>query len=349
MKHLISVLILVSGMMVAPVQASAAPLVCSSANGLVYVLAASCAAANVDVMPGFTVGNCLVVQADFSLGGGACGGGGGSNFPTGITTGVPATDGPLAVVQGSTGFFTLGTEAGFGGVFALSSNAAPDFFECLQSDGSCLFTGALVQFSGGTAVHAVGTLNADAGITTGQPGVDGPFAVVSSAGGPVSFTTNSTTCNIFGTPGSVLCITDSVHGNILTIDNFGNLAVDETNASVAAAQLVAGSLGVLTSGPIELNVPSGIAINSSGPNVSYPWRPAVAPTCTVGAGGTTCNVAVTLPTTGMVCTANVTGTALLGGLIAEVEVSISGTTETITYNTPVWAAGGAVTFQNVCL
>lgn len=65
---------------------SAAPLVCSGPTGLVYVLAASCAESNVGVFPGFTVGNCLVVQSDFSLGGGTCGGGG-AVIPTPSATG----------------------------------------------------------------------------------------------------------------------------------------------------------------------------------------------------------------------------------------------------------------------
>jgi hypothetical protein len=52
----------------------------------VYVLAASCQAVNVGVFPGFTAGQCLVVQSDFSLGGGACGGGAGNPTLAGNNT-----------------------------------------------------------------------------------------------------------------------------------------------------------------------------------------------------------------------------------------------------------------------
>lgn len=146
MKHLLPAFALLISSLFAPVAVSAAPLVCSGPTGLVYILAVSCAAANVGGFPGFTVGNCLVVQADFSLGGGACGGGGGSNFPTGIMTGIP--------------------------------------------------------------------------------GADGPFAVVSSLGGPVSFTTNSViTVSPLNVPGSDLLITDSTNGAILAVDSFGNIGL----------------------------------------------------------------------------------------------------------------------------
>ncbi len=142
MKSAITTAALILGSLFAPVAVAAAPLVCSGPTGLVYVLSASCAASNVGVFPGFTVGNCLVVQSDFSLGGGACGGGGGSNFPTGITTGVPGVDGPFAIVSSSSGPVTFNTVGGDlnisdssnGRIFLMDNAGNSEFIGQLQMD-----------------------------------------------------------------------------------------------------------------------------------------------------------------------------------------------------------------------
>lgn len=102
MKHTLSVFALIIGSLFAPVAVSAAPLVCNGPAGLTYALASSCAAANVGVFPGFTVGNCLVVLTDFSFGGGACGGGGGSPLGTFASFQTGSTSGTTTISAGST-------------------------------------------------------------------------------------------------------------------------------------------------------------------------------------------------------------------------------------------------------
>jgi hypothetical protein len=154
-------LALVSCMLFAPIKAQSAPLICSGPTGLVYVLAASCTAASLGVLPGFTVGNCLVVQSDFSLGGGACGGGGGSNFPTGITTGVPGIDGPFAVVASLGGPVTFSTSSttGVGPYFfgndLLITDSVNGPIVVIDNAGDAGFAGAFTA----TAINATNGFN----------------------------------------------------------------------------------------------------------------------------------------------------------------------------------------------
>jgi hypothetical protein len=122
MKQALTTFAILIGSLFAPVAASAAPLICNGPSGLVYALASSCATANVGVFPGFTVGNCLVIQADFSLGGGACGGGGGptlagtqtwtgvntyTNTAGGLSVGTSGVDGPRIQIQSGSGGFNV--------------------------------------------------------------------------------------------------------------------------------------------------------------------------------------------------------------------------------------------------
>ena len=82
-----------------------------------------------------------------------------------------------------------------------------------------------------------------------------------------------------------------------------------------------------------------------------PWHPATDPTCTVGAGGTSCAATFTVPGPDtMRCTANDEGVAL-GGIGYSISVSPPATgVVTLTYGAVgVIAGGGAVTFSVVCL
>jgi hypothetical protein len=125
MRHLLSCFALIGAGLIAPVAVQAAPLICNGPSGLVYVLQTSCAAANVGVFPGFTVGDCLVVQADLSFGDGTCGGGGGgptlagNNVFTGMNTFNNAT---LPITLGTSGtpgtFLEWGMAPTVGGTFA---------------------------------------------------------------------------------------------------------------------------------------------------------------------------------------------------------------------------------------
>jgi hypothetical protein len=94
-----------------------------------------------------------------------------------------------------------------------------------------------------------------------------------------------------------------------------------------------------------------LALASDPNNFASLWRPATAPTCTVGAGGTTCTTAAFgaggVPLT---CTANVRGSAPPSGFVSEVDVSAPGVTVTATYtSSSAWVAGGVITFNVTCL
>jgi hypothetical protein len=88
----------------------------------------------------------------------------------------------------------------------------------------------------------------------------------------------------------------------------------------------------------------------TGNTLTYPWRPASDPTCTIAAAGTSCSTTVTMLNSAQRCAPVVEGTGLLGGVIIIAAVSYSGTTETITADAvSAVAGGGAVTFSNPCV
>src|ERR1700678_4164341 len=122
MKHALSGFALIIGSLFAPVAVQAAPFVCSGPSGLVYVLAVSCAQANVGVFPATSSGQCLVVQADLSIGFASCGG---SGTVTSVTASTPLASsggaapnisltGIVPVANGGTGSATPSETAGTG-------------------------------------------------------------------------------------------------------------------------------------------------------------------------------------------------------------------------------------------
>lgn len=221
MKHWLPTFALLISSLFAPVAVSAQPLVCNGPSGLVYVTVSSCATGNVGTFGGAPVGDCLVVDSLLELTFGACGGGGGgSNFPTGITTGIP--------------------------------------------------------------------------------GSNGPFAIVASAGGPVGFTTNNTTCLPAGNQvfGADLCINDNVNGFIFGIDSSGDVGIG--SATGGPASFITNG-GTFTGGNFISTVSPGYTDGTAG-GASMRLGQAGAPTGTCASGSIyTRNDGTTLATTRYTC------------------------------------------------
>jgi hypothetical protein len=99
--------------------------------------------------------------------------------------------------------------------------------------GQCVAAGTGIYLIGVACGGGGGGSNFPTGITTGVPGTDGPFAIVSSVSGPVSFTTNSTMAagpagsSVAGTD---LLVTDSTNGPILALDLTGDLGLADSIA-----------------------------------------------------------------------------------------------------------------------
>jgi hypothetical protein len=211
MKNLLASLTssaLLIGSLFAPVAVSAAPLICNGPGGLVFALADSCAAANVGVFPGFTIGQCLVIQADLSLAGGTCGGGGGGptlagnntwtgqntfNNAAGVTIGTSNVgqmpEISLGQVAGNNNFTLIGTNhsdvcSGVPGDFldigSVGFGGGPLMTMNMNAIGFCqgINVGTIavnnVQASGTALVYTAGTLGTDTtsalafGISTGS-------------------------------------------------------------------------------------------------------------------------------------------------------------------------------------
>ncbi len=142
---------------------------------------------------------------------------------------------------------------------------------------------------------------------------------------------SSNTTNIVGisTTAEAMNLSDCNNNGLMQVDGAGNVG------TVGTIQTLTGFI-------------PAAATNSV---IAYPWHPAIAPTCVVDAGGTTCTTTdITMPNAIMVCTANEQGTGpLFTGENSHIYVSAPGATETITYLTnAVWTAGGTITFNMTC-
>lgn len=96
---------------------------------------------------------------------------------------------------------------------------------------------------------------------------------------------------------------------------------------------------------------NGGLYGDGGTVLTYPWHPSSAPSCTISAGGSGCNVVVTIPHSGMVCNANAQGSgSLLGGIGYDIQVPASSGTSQIIYYvaTAAIAGGGTVNFSVTC-
>jgi hypothetical protein len=166
------------------------------------------------LVPGIVSGQCVAAGTGIYLIGVACGGGGGgSNFPTGITTGIPGTDGPFAVVasaHGPVGFTTSSTT-------------------CLPANSTCgsdlLITdpiaGPVVAIDTGGNIEAAGTIAADSGLLVGNSSTGADVLILTStSGGLIDFQgatgtqcSSGSLCMQYAGPPTGPCSTGAIYTN----------------------------------------------------------------------------------------------------------------------------------------
>lgn len=96
----------------------------------------------------------------------------------------------------------------------------------------------------------------------------------------------------------------------------------------------------------NLHIAGGLITgNVYGSNFMYPFHPGSAATCSITSPAKSCTASVTLPQSGMDCSASPDGASVANGVIAGVD--ISGTTETLTAAEQT-SVTDTVTFHNTC-
>jgi lysophospholipase L1-like esterase len=104
-------------------------------------------------------------------------------------------------------------------------------------------------------------------------------------------------------------------------------------------------------GGFEGNVHAGGFVNGSDTVVAHPWHPPSDPTCTIAPGGTSgCSVKVTMPASGMRCSANMETTNFYNGIRLSIFITYSGAIETLGAETNGAAVPGGASpvFSEVC-
>lgn len=256
MKNLILTLSLIAGMLIAPGAASAAPLVCSGSSGLVYVLATSCTAASLGVFPGFTVGNCLVVQSDFSLGGGACGGGGGG--VTSVTSANPL----FLTVSPTTGDVVVGLPTD---VRTCDGVAGSEFALLMPTNfgvhPGMTFNGNQVAFCGGALLSQNGFASAsfgpaDSTITTQQYAINSVGASLTAIGSSATDTVSGVDCQNYeidiNNNSPAFCISNGLKAGFAS-----SVSIGGTSATIILGQTGAPS-GACVSGSLYTRSDGGV-------------------------------------------------------------------------------------------
>jgi hypothetical protein len=185
--------------------------------------------------------------------------------------------------------------------------------------------------------------------TGGTSGVDNQNILTFGAGSG-SYTDDITTIGADSTVTGPC--TTSISGDALVIKNHLSTRLTMNRNGQVCVTSLEGQLTTenitINSGSVGLWLRGNGLTADGGTTTTYPWYPSPEPTCTIGAGGTSCSTTVDIPHSGMECTANLAGTSLIGGLVGEVLIDITDTTETLTYATPSLAGGGVITFHNIC-
>lgn len=268
---------MISGILCIPVRSNAAPLICQSVqNGittLVPVLGTSCAAAfvahNTSSIPGLVNNTCpKVVGGDLVYV--SCSGISLSDFPTGITTGVPGSDGPFAIVASSGGPVTFNTRSPGCITFNACDLAIND-----SSNGDILLLTAGGQLKiaadfQATAGSFLGAVSATTGFTAGVSGTDGPGLSIIGSACSLNLVTTSGHGQISCGSSLTLSATTSAFDHTLSANNGGASGLVGINKLIAAVDVadtyhcIVSDLSGLTAGGSS----TVVAIGSSAYNFS---------------------------------------------------------------------------------
>jgi hypothetical protein len=369
MKHLIVLLILISGILFAPDVIKADPLICDSPNGLVGILGTTCGDAfrnlHTSSIKGLLNGTCpQVINHDFAYGSCSVGPAGptGPPGPAG-TAGATGAPGPAGTPGGSSIATTITApfSPGSYGNQALMSVVDSDIFydnseiSYIEEGTGYQFIGKIIGVPVGNVINVL-TIK-DGPLTPGDlpgPTQNVPLTVYASMltvpflgpEVPISFTN-------FGIPAGFTLLNwpDGLGNNSSLSNGVGN-PVSGVIGEVLDLEVGANQLFTINElGDIGLS--GGISTGGNASGVFYPWHPATDPTCMIGVGGTTCTTTdITLPAANMRCTANIMGADTLGGVgsfAPRIEYPTTTSFNLTEIAAGVIAGGGIVTFSTTCL